>query len=71
MNTKCESKLCEKIIDRLIFSNLYLDDIPGRVYINFGLYRLEFEGDEKASLREACDYFKEQIALITKDWGGE
>lgn len=58
-------KYQEDVIDRLIFNNMQVDPNENcSLYINFGVYRITFPGSERSSLRQACDYFKQQISKI-------
>ncbi len=68
MNKDNQLKYLQDIIDRLIFSNMTNGIEPLSLSLNFGIYEIKFQGNEKSSLADAAKYFKEQIALITKDW---
>lgn len=46
----------------------YVENHPYDLFINFGIYRITFNGTSKSTLKDAREHFKEQIALITKDW---
>jgi hypothetical protein len=59
-------KYQEKIIDRLIISNIQKHEtIPYALFIYFGAYKITFNGDPADSLKDACDYFKLQISKIS------
>jgi hypothetical protein len=69
MTHLCECKYCEDIIDRLIFSNMQQDaERPYALYINFGVYRISYQGNSRNSLADAKKHFKEKIASIVKGW---
>lgn len=59
-----ETDLLNLIINRLIFSNMRNGIEPLSLSINFGVYELKFQGDEKSTLRQAVDFFEKEIKTI-------
>lgn len=69
MSIKFPENYKDDIIDRLILSNMHFgDNHPYDLHLNFGVYRLTFNGTSKSSISDACGYFKEQISKIVDEW---